>query len=212
MKIRTLSELQDKLDRDSSWRVKEIADMKSAVRQELSIARKTLIRAGVPLLYAHWEGFVKVSATAYIIYVGSNRLTFDQLAGPFVTLGARSLFSKVSATGSMQARLEVAEFFLKGQTGRANFSASNLVETKSNLNSNVLEEILCSVGISTKHYQTKYNLIDESLLSRRNQIAHGEFCELDAVSFRLLADEVIDLMKQFKHDIETNASAGSFRR
>ena len=57
--VRTLNLLQDYLDKEISWRIKEIADMKIAVCRIETVSKKTVIRAATPLLYAHWEGFVK---------------------------------------------------------------------------------------------------------------------------------------------------------
>ena len=69
MKIRTADQLQEVLDAEFSWRLKEIADIRSAAESAKLGSQKTLIRAGVALLYAHWEGFIKKSTTAYINYV-----------------------------------------------------------------------------------------------------------------------------------------------
>ena len=61
------------------------------------------------------------------------------------------------------------------------------------------------MGIDAKPYETKFNLIDSSLLKRRNCIAHGEYLELELNSYRLLADEVLALMRQLKTDIENSS-------
>lgn len=69
MKIRTLGQLQDALDSEMSWRLKEIADLKSNVKSTSGLARSTLIRAGTALLYAHWEGFIKAASSAYVLFL-----------------------------------------------------------------------------------------------------------------------------------------------
>jgi len=55
-KIRTLSQLEDFLDREFSWRLKEIADLRFLARFSGRLRKNTMVRAGVPLLYAHWGG------------------------------------------------------------------------------------------------------------------------------------------------------------
>ncbi len=83
-KIRTLTQLRNFLDREFLWRLKEIADLKSSVRSSSSLRCKTLTRAGVPLLYAHWEGFVKNSSLGYVNFVSSQRLRYEELASCFI--------------------------------------------------------------------------------------------------------------------------------
>jgi hypothetical protein len=76
----------------------------------------------------------------------------------------------------------------------------------------VFENIASSIGIKIQPYESRFKLMDESLLSRRNKIAHGEYLDLDADSWRDLADEVISLMRDFKTDMENAASTSAFAR
>ena len=69
-----------------------------------------------------------------------------------------------------------------------------------------------SVGIDPAPYEARYNLIDESLLRRRNEIAHGEFLDVDAGDYRTLADEVLLMMRLYKTDIENGAARSLFLR
>ena len=57
-KIRTLTQLQEVLDADMGWRIKEISTFKLAAKADRA-NQKVFVRAGVALVYAHWEGFVK---------------------------------------------------------------------------------------------------------------------------------------------------------
>ncbi len=212
MKIRTLSQLQDALDRDISWRLKEIADLKLSVRSANSLSQSTLIRAGVPLLYAHWEGFVKNSTKSYILFVEGQRLKYEELASSFVVFGAKKHIRSLTESSRTSVNIAAVEFFLVKMSERANFSSDLLVNTKANLNSEVFENIILSVGIDPQPYQAKYNLIDASLLNHRNKIAHGENLELDPESYRKLADEVIILIRGLKTDIENAACTGVYRR
>ena len=74
----------------------------------------------------------------------------------------------------------------------------------------MFENIALSIGINTQPYESRFKLMDESLLSRRNKIAHGEYLNLNADAWRNLADEVISLMRDFKTDIENAASRSAF--
>lgn len=210
-KIRTLTQLQDSLDKAFSWRLKEIADLKVAVKGSSSLGQATVVRAGVPLLYAHWEGFIKQSSQDYLSFVSCQRLTYGDLASCFVVFGAKKHLSTISGSHKASINIEVVDFFRRCSVERADLVLSNAIDTKSNLNSEIFENIALSIGIPVASYDAYYNLIDESLLSRRNKITHGEYLDLRADDFRGLADEVIKLLRMFKTDIENLASVSAFK-
>jgi len=53
MKIRTKSQLQDAIQNDKSWRMKELINTKGLVSNARGAHEHTLIRAGILLLYSH---------------------------------------------------------------------------------------------------------------------------------------------------------------
>lgn len=59
--IKTKEELIDKIAADHIWRLREINEMRNLTLKEYSspIQKQVLCRAGIALMYAHWEGFVK---------------------------------------------------------------------------------------------------------------------------------------------------------
>ncbi|QPE02123.1 hypothetical protein IT784_05390 [Salmonella enterica subsp. enterica serovar Typhimurium] len=64
--------------------------------------------------------------------------------------------------------------------------------------------------MSVEHFNTKYNFIDESLLKRRNCIAHGEYLDIDANEWRNLSKETLTLMRTFKNEVLNNASTRKY--
>lgn len=210
-KIQTATQLQDNLDKGFGWRLKEIADLKVAVKQKTSLAQATLIRAGVPLLYAHWEGFVKQASEDYLNFVSCQRLSYGDLKSCFVVFGAKKHLATITKSQRTKINIEAVDFFRRCATTRANLVLANAIDTKSNLNSTIFQNIALSIGIALNSYDAYYNLIDESLLARRNKIAHGEYLDLDSETFRELADEVINLLRMYKTDIENLATASAFK-
>lgn len=87
IKIRTLSQLQDFLDNEFSWRLKEIANLKIAARRSDILSKWTVVRASLPLLYAHWEAFIKNAATGYLDFVNGQNLKYCELQSCFVVFG-----------------------------------------------------------------------------------------------------------------------------
>lgn len=212
MKIRSISILQDELDRGFAWRVKEIAALKMSVESKsMSIAQATLIRAGVPLIYAHWEGFIKQASQDYLEYVSNQRLKYSELSSCFVVFGAKKHLTSVVESRRAAVNIAAVDFFRGCADVRADLAISNTINTKSNLKSEVFVDIAMSLGVAIDPYDTYFNLIDESLLARRNAIAHGEYLDLDAKAFRALSDEVINLLRMYKTDLQNLASMGAFR-
>ncbi len=210
-KLRTVSQLQDSLDKGFSWRLKEVADLKVSTRASASLAQATLLRAGVPLLYAHWEGFVKQSSQDYLTFVANQRLNYGQLASCFVVFGAKKHLANIVSARRATVNIGAVEFFRTCFAERADLALSNAINTGANLNSDVFANIATSLGVTTAPYDSYFNLIDEALLARRNRIAHGEYLDLGADDFRTLADEVIKLLRMYKTDLENLASIGAFR-
>ncbi len=212
MDIRTYDDLAHVLERDLRWRRSEIAVVNSRLRATASgFERNALLRAGVALLYAHWEGFIKHAARAYLELVASRtkrgRLGYAALAAPFVGLALhrRLRASQVQATPALLA--EASRVLLKPSGERASVPTEGVVTARSNLRFGVLEELLTNIGIDPTPYKTKEVLINESLVDRRNNIAHGEYCPLEPEDFDELRREVLDMLTDLSNRIQ-NAALG----
>ena len=74
MKIRTARQLRVALSAELIWRKKELATIRSLIRSKkwTTDQRNAIIRSAITVLYAHWEGFVKAAASAYLEFVSSN--------------------------------------------------------------------------------------------------------------------------------------------
>lgn len=212
MKIKTVSQLQDFLDSEFSWRLKEIADLKLAVKKTGGLSKWTVIRAAVPLLYAHWEGFVKNTATNYLMFVNSQGLRYDELKSCFIVLGLKKQLTEVIVSNKSELTVAAVDFILAGMKTKANLKITAAINTESNLSSKVFENIATSIGLDVTFYKSKYHLIDESLLKRRNGIAHGEYLHVNPEDYRKLADEVLNLLRQFKTDLQNSAANSGFAR
>ncbi|MRT18823.1 hypothetical protein FYM52_00385 [Comamonas sp. CAH-2] len=210
-KIRTLSDLQDALDKSLAWRLKEIAYVKSNAMSASSYAQAALLRAGVPLIYAHWEGFVKGASEVYLEYVANQHLRYEELASCFVVFAAKKHLTSLVQSKRAAINIEAVDFFRNNSGKAANISLSNAVDTESNLSSVVFQNIAISLGIQTERYAVYSNFLDKSLLERRNKIAHGEYLDIDAEAFGKLADEVLNLLRMYKTDIENLASTTAYR-
>ena len=208
----TQNQLQDFLDAEFVWRLKEISTLKSAVRSAAFIAEGTLVRASVALLYAHWEGFVKSAATGYVTYVNNQGLNYSDLRTCFVVLGFKKSLHDARHSKQTAANIVAIEFLRDGLIQKSQMKVDVAINTESNLNSEVFKNILSTIGLNSAAYEPKANLIDESLLRRRNTIAHGEYLDVGKRDWANLADEVLAMLRQFKTDIENASAQAAYKR
>ncbi len=212
MKIKTLTQLQDALDADLSWRKKEILYLRTQAKSSSPNILKTIIRSGVALLYAHWEGFIKCTSLAYISYVNAQGHKFKDLNSNFIVLGVKGKLSILGESKKSQTNRQIIDFLLAGLGERASLNLTSAIDTESNLSSQVFENIATTLDMDTTAYSTKYNLIDKSLVYRRNHIVHGEYLDLKMKDWEELVDEIMEIMEWFKTDVLNLASTKKFMR
>jgi len=210
-KIRTLEHLQSILDNELAWRKSELEVIKSLVTARTSTEIINChIRSGIALLYAHWEGFVKAAGNAYLIFITSQKLTYLDLTNNFVTIAAKRLLSEAALSNQTTIYAKVTDFFMSGLTDRCTQPME--VQTKSNLSSEVLREIVHTLGLDYREYETKAKLIDRTLLKNRNEIAHGQYLLIDVQQFLELHRTMIDLLDLFSNQVSNAASTKAYKR
>jgi MAE_28990/MAE_18760-like HEPN len=62
------------------------------------------------------------------------------------------------------------------------------------------------------YYVTKEKLLDERLLSARNNIAHGRSISVDVNDFIELHEQILGMMEDFRSQIDNSAVLRKFRR
>jgi hypothetical protein len=85
------------------------------------------------------------------------------------------------------------------------------VRTEANLNSRVLREIVGRLGLPDTPYELNERLIDEQLLKARNEIAHGEYLNVDLAEFESIYSGVVAMLNAFATDILNAAALGDYR-
>jgi hypothetical protein len=171
--LRTATEFTAAITSDLTWRIREVSDIRTVTQRSDPSLRGAVLRSGITLLYAHWEGHVHFVARAYLDFLAARRLRFDRLNRAF-SLGR---FHRQLGQGHFGPRHSDRLAFLTSviESGRERFSQPiyELVSPRSNLNSGVLEDICCAVAIDFAAFQDDLDFIDKSLIHRRNGIAHG---------------------------------------
>ena len=214
MSVRTVEQLSDKLAEDLIWRKRELSEVKSLVEQRSISSQRhnALIRSGLVILYAHWEGFVKSASSSYLEYVSMQRLRYEQLSSNFLALAMKMKLSEARGTNKPSLYIPVCNFFLFELSQRCSLPYKDVISTASNLSSEILREITYSLGIDFSPYSTKSVLIDIKLLGSRNNIAHGNNLLVDREKYLELHFEVINMLDLFRNQIENAAISKSFMR
>jgi len=211
--IRTVNELVDRIAAELVWRRRELTDMRALVQESSGQLRcRVVIRAGVALLYAHWEGFVKATASHYLEFVASHRIPYRKLAPNFVALTLRSKFVEMRVSEKVSSANALADFFCTSLDAQSRVPYKNVIDTKSNLSSKVLLDILAALGLGVNQFETRLNFIDANLVNPRNHIAHGEALELTVDEYLSLHDDVIALIDTFRNEVENSSILRRFER
>jgi len=179
MKIKTKEQYFELLNDDFGWRRKELTLIKQRVELAKPVKLNSEMRAGILLLYAHWEGFIKTACTKYLDFVKFKKLSYSNLCDNLLALSLRSKIQEIENRGQHIIHKEFIQFFQNELEQRATWNLEKAIDTKSNLNSDVLENILSVVGIPFTDFELKSHLIDVQLLKNRNTIAHGNGNKLD---------------------------------
>ncbi len=212
MKINTKEQLVDHLNNEMAWRKKELFNLKVNVERSSQKLESTAIRSGLVLLYAHWEGFIRCAAEAYLEYVISRRLKYGELAINFIAISLKQQLKHFEQSNKATIHTQIVNSILNSMDDTAIINKENVIRTQSNLNSIVFKEIVTTIGLDFTNYETKSKLIDEQLLNYRNNVAHGQYLEVDVKEYLVLHEEVKNMIDKFKTDVENAAIQSTFIR
>lgn len=210
--IRTLDELIAALDNDLVWRKKELSILYDFITKNKSNSEilDVALRSGIALLYAHWEGFVKCAGTSYLEYVARMHRPLSELSSNFVALGMREHLQGAATSSQLFKMLEVTDILINKLEEKSSFAWQQAIQTKSNLSPQRFKEIVFSLGLDYKHYETKEKLLEKKLVEARHKIAHGKYLPYDEADFRLIYKEILDLMESFRTQLQNAAATKRF--
>ena len=209
-KIRTPEELLEKLDEDWAWRFRELYNIRNNIKDSGPIEKTTILRAGVVLLYAHWEGYIKNASEYYLTYIATRRLRYNELNLNLVAFALKKKLNEFQETEKATIHIQLIDFIINKFSERANLPVE--IDTKSNLSSKKLKEIIHLIGLDYSPYELNEKLIDYKLLKHRNTIAHGQYLSIDKYDFEIIYEKVILMLRRIKIDILNAASMSLYKR
>jgi hypothetical protein len=191
----------DNLTSDLNWRESELGSLKLLLKRKdiTKIQREVLLRAAWALLYAHYEGFSKFCLTVF--YDEATRRLADCDALPLRTkaLALNKDLKKLRSLVSFEMLGEMEAFPDRVRTTKPAFPE---VDTKSNLWPNVMQELLLDADIIIDAIDSHAAKL-RTLVSRRNDIAHGKQNLINEVDYYLTyEDAVYDVMYHLAYSID----------
>jgi MAE_28990/MAE_18760-like HEPN len=210
--MRTKNTFISAVDADLIWRKRELINIQNVIKdsKDNHAIQAVLLRAGVALLYAHWEGFVKCSGSYYLEFVSLQGKKGTELTTNFISIKIKSLLQVSTKSNKAFSTNELVDFFNLKFPNKLPIPFKGVVDTQSNLSSSVLFDILSTLGLSNNSYLTKKQLIDSSLVNRRNQIVHGENLGINFSDYLELHSNIIGLLDLFRNEIQNAAVTNHF--
>lgn len=187
----------DEIIEANKWRDHDFAKFRA---NQAQVEEALWCRMCVPMLYAHWEGYVVSSLKILIDYLNKLELEPGNVQTHFLVLSLGDSFKSLSGKQSFSQRNEFTCRFIGLLKAKIIFEKN--VETKSNLRGDVLKEICDIYGFDYKKFDEVIPDINR-LVNIRNKIAHGENgFSVDHKNINGYIDVIIKALDLFLEELE----------
>jgi len=182
----------------NNWRDGDFAKFKTGL---LQADEQFWCRMCVPMIYAHWEGFVVSSIKEILKHLNELKLKPENVPTHLVVHCLGDSYKSLSGKQNFQQRVKFTEKF--SETMKSTMEFQTKVESKSNLNSKVLKNLCEIFDFNYAKFSDVLPDIDR-LVNVRNSIAHGENSFLpDAENINLYISSVKSGMDILLGEIST---------
>lgn len=211
MKIKTIENLEDALDKHLAWRKQEMLNLKTLIDRG-DDARIMLIRAGMALLCAHFEGFIKDASYDYLSFVANQNICYKDLQEVFSIWKIHSLIEECAKSSKYSVQARGLEKYNALSSEPFSINKKSMINTHSNPSTEVLKELLLTLGVETDIFRTKANYIDSSLLANRHSIVHGERTNLAYDDFSVTFDIIMRILDDYKDFLIDAAAEEAYKK
>jgi hypothetical protein len=199
------ADFSTQISQDRSWRLREISDLKAAIRRADDNLRRVLLRALITICYAHWEGYVRFAARKYLEHVALRRFQYGDLNRQFLRNHFLPRLAALSTSNtSIIERCAIVDDIIDFADRRFSRVNDDLINTRANLSFDVLSDICLVCCVPTQSFADKATFIDVLLLKRRNAIAHGEEAFVAVEDLDELTNETVAVMRAFGDALENH--------
>ena len=180
----------------NKWRNSEFAKFKVNAQ---AVEPVLWCRMCIPMVYAHWEGFVVSSLKILIEYLNTLKLDPNDVPIKLVVVGLADKYKPLSGKQSFEQRVEFTDNF-KNIFGQV-IKLKKKIDTKSNLRSDVLKELCQMFDLDFIKFDEFTSVIDR-LVNVRNSIAHGEnSIKVSQENINAYMDSVNGAMEVFLNEV-----------
>lgn len=151
--------------REEITRIQRVAAHLSGTPLEQTAALMAL-----PMLYAHWEGFVKEVIELYIEYIEKKAIDPSKIHPTILCFSMKQRIKKLINSGSVEHMTKFAAWIIKNISHPMQFDDRN-IETKSNLSFENLKALCDTLRIDVDQLEGQKRKIN-GLVHLRNNIAH----------------------------------------
>jgi len=196
---------------DFTWRVRELSDLKQVIRLSGNSYAPVARKAGLALIYAHWEGYVVFVAAAYLTYIAKRKPVLARL---MPSLHAVSLTGHIQEwqrqRDSIGLRLKMVEIFRSMEAQQFKKVPHGAINAGGNLNFERFSDICRVMMIDAATIITDKEYLDNEIVGVRNRIAHGGNIIVDDDRLSKASDFVLSSMRTFRTDIENCVLSRTF--
>lgn len=212
MKVRTEGELIDFLANNSQRRKRELISVNTDLKAKAKNYDRSS-RTAVVFAYAHWEGFVKDSARAYVNFVVYKSRPIKEFVPAFQALASRNvLLQAEKATKKLLPHIRVVKSLIDELDQSCSIDSSLAIDTESNLTSHVFENICLSVGLNYEPSWSTFGPFMDDMYRTRCEVAHGELVAPARNRAIECVDFTIKSIDAFSSDITNSAVTKSYLR
>ncbi|MBE0470892.1 MAG: hypothetical protein IBX55_15470 [Methyloprofundus sp.] len=203
-----MASFEDKLNKELAMRKKEVSELYLLVQAEKSEnTKKYLLRALLLMIYAHWEGFVRISSQKYLQFILKEKPSCESLVPSMKAFYVHSLYIAGKRGSEWDKFLNA---FNHEELLIFDVDVSDQLSTQSNLNTKVFKDIVSKIGVSDLDIDLLKGVLDDGLLASRNAIAHGEMTQLEFQDVELYKEKILDLLDLYADLLIENFNSKSY--
>jgi hypothetical protein len=188
----------DDISLDIEWRKSELSKIEEIAYNLNEVELKIFLKSCIPLIYAHWEGFVVSSLKIVFKYLNTLRLNSEQYCDTYLTTAYEQTLKSLDESTAFEKRKKHLVTLYKDFSNTVKLNTK--IDTKSNLTFKVLMDICLKTNLDIDKFKEYEDDLNE-LVRIRNSISHGE----NAYTFESFEDieKYIELLENLMLDFQS---------